>query len=398
MNITFLGQGYEPESKNSVGNHLLNILSQKGFHTFTGVSAFASEAGVIGLADNIEAAKNNFKKLNLIVGIDEEGTSKEALYEINNLKINSYIFYQTESPIFHPKIYLFEGEKETKLILGSSNLTARGLFGNVESSLLIEFSNKDKEGMQLLSELKEYYSGLFNFKDPNLFKISKSTIQDFIDRGIVPNETNRNRKHGKQPTVGKINDSTSGLKIPKRATAKIPSSFKGKPKTSKQVAKIIKELEISGDNKILPNNLIWRKMKLPQSDAQRVPFGTAITATVALSQARFKVNGVTIDQKTYFRNQVFNNLNWNKTKPKSNSYEEVNCEFDVTILGKHLGVFNLKISHDPVRIAGQGNTPTWLHWGDVLVEYLRKKTNVMGKTLNLYSPSADSKLFSIVIE
>lgn len=189
MNITFLGQGYEPESKNSVGNHLLNLLSQKGFHTFTGISAFASEAGVVGLADHIVSAKKNFKKLNLIVGIDQEGTSKEALREINNLKINSYIFHQEEPPIFHPKIYLFEGAKETKLILGSSNMTARGLFGNVESSLLVEFSNTDKEGKNLLAELKDYYKDLFNFTDPNLFKISVETIQDFIDKGIVPNET-----------------------------------------------------------------------------------------------------------------------------------------------------------------------------------------------------------------
>ena len=152
MKIIFLGQGYEPESKNSVGNHLLNLLSQKGFHTFTVISAFATEVGVVGLADYIVSAKNNFKKLNLIVGIDQEGTSKEALREINNLKINSYIFHQEEPPIFHPKIYLLEGAKETKLILGSSNMTARGLFGNVESSLHVEFSNTDKEGKNLLAE------------------------------------------------------------------------------------------------------------------------------------------------------------------------------------------------------------------------------------------------------
>jgi len=85
----------------------LKFLSQKVFHTFNGVSAFVSEAGIVGLSDHITYAKKNFKKLNLIVGIDQEGTSKEALLEINRLKINSYIFYQRELPIFHPKIYLF---------------------------------------------------------------------------------------------------------------------------------------------------------------------------------------------------------------------------------------------------------------------------------------------------
>lgn len=63
MNVIFLGQGYEPESKNSVENHLLNFLSQKSFHTFTGITSFASEAGVVGLADHIVSANKNFKKL-----------------------------------------------------------------------------------------------------------------------------------------------------------------------------------------------------------------------------------------------------------------------------------------------------------------------------------------------
>jgi hypothetical protein len=97
-----------------VGNYLISLLSKTNFHTFTGISAFASEAGILGLSEHIENAKKNFKTINLIVGIDEEGTSKEALFEINNLKINSFIFYQDESPIFHPKIYLFEGTKEVK--------------------------------------------------------------------------------------------------------------------------------------------------------------------------------------------------------------------------------------------------------------------------------------------
>jgi HKD family nuclease len=245
MKITFLGQGYEPESKNSVGNHLVSLLSQKEFHSFTGISGFASEAGILGLANHILNAKKYFKKLNLIVGVDQGKTSKEALREINNLNINAYIFHQREPAIFHPKIYLFEGHRKTKLILGSSNMTARGLFGNVESSLLLEFLNKDIAGKYLLRQLKDYYSGLFAFTDPNLFKISEKAIQDFIDNGIVPVETVMPRKYGKRQTVKKEKSRKSNLKIPPRASPKIPNSFKSKPITSKEVEKIMDELEIA---------------------------------------------------------------------------------------------------------------------------------------------------------
>lgn len=132
-----------------------------------------------------------------------------------------------------------------------------------------------------------------------------------------------------------------------------------------------------------PRFLVWQKLSLSKSDAQDVPAGTAITANLKLSQARFRINHIIIDQKTYFRNQVFNNLSWIQTKPNNNSYEESHCPFDITILGNPIGIYTLKLSHDPVRIAGQGNTPTWLHWGNTVLPFLQQ-TNITNRTLNLY--------------
>ncbi|MEJ7829711.1 MAG: phospholipase D family protein, partial [Segetibacter sp.] len=198
MTIKLLGQGFEATSLNAVGNYLINYLNQTNFHSFTAISAFASEAGIFGLSGHILSAKQNFqapKRITLVVGIDQQGTSMEALEEINNLDVESYIFYQSEAPIFHPKIYLFEGDQDTKLIVGSSNLTGTGLFMNVESSLLLEFSNNDSEGTILLNELKTYYQTLFNLTDPNLFRISDSVIADFAADGIVPDESTRRRTY-----------------------------------------------------------------------------------------------------------------------------------------------------------------------------------------------------------
>jgi len=44
MNITLLGQGFEPISDNSVGKTLIKFLADIKFHSFTGISAFASQA------------------------------------------------------------------------------------------------------------------------------------------------------------------------------------------------------------------------------------------------------------------------------------------------------------------------------------------------------------------
>jgi len=311
---------------------------------------------------------------------------------LKNLNVDSYIFHQSESPIFHPKIYLFEGTQQTKLIVGSSNLTGTGLFVNVEGSLLIEFDNNDPEGTILLNELKTHYQTLLDLTDPNLFPISDSVIADFVAKGIVPDETTRRRNFNKKS--GNLTQQPTGqqnsLNVPSRSAASIPSSFPRKPtSTSSSTTPPVIEATPPANNtqtqQITPSQnriLVWQKLSLSQSDAQRVPVGTAITGNLKLSQARFRVNNVFIDQTTYFRNKIFRSLTWVHTKPNNNSYEEAFCPFDITILGNSIGVYTLKLSHDPVRIAGQGNTPTWLHWGNSLIPFLQQN-NITGKTLHL---------------
>ncbi|SEW24705.1 PLD-like domain-containing protein [Chitinophaga sp. YR573] len=403
MKISFLGQGFEDKSVNAVGNHLVNFLSLTGFDSFTGISAFASESGVYGLSGFLNAAKNNFKHLNLIVGVDLEGTSKEALEEILALNINSYVFYQQEQPVFHPKIFLIEGAKETKIIIGSSNLTRGGLFTNVESSMLIEFDLNDKEGLALLSELKSYYQSLFDFSDPNLLKVSTSIIAELFSKGIIPDETTRRSNYAKRltGTSSGSSASTSTVIIQKRATAKVPSTFPSKPKTAGSSNATTSPQTIAQStitppiiNQAQQRVLVWQKLSLSRSDAQSVPTGTNGTGNLKLSQASFRLNGVLINHNTYFRNQVFQHLGWARTKPTSTTYEETICNFDVTILGTSHGLQPIKLSYDPIRISNQANTPSWLHWGNVLMSILQQ-TNVTGRTLNLYQLGNQS--FSIEI-
>ena len=388
MKISFLGQGIEPTSKNAVGNLLVKYLKEKKFNSFTGFSAFASEAGIYGLSGHINSAKKNFKNLTIIVGIDQGGTSKEALEEILSLNIESYIFYQKENPIFHPKFYLFEGTNDVKIILGSSNLTGTGLFTNIESSLLVEFNQTDKDGLALLSELKTYYKSLLNFTDPNIFKIDNKVINNFFLDGIVPDEATRKRNYSKGNSTSsgkKVNKS----KVPKRSVPKVPSSiFPSKSKKSKSATVVPIAATVPVTTVTTSKNLVWKKLKLSNSDAQDVPAGTAITGNLKLAQARFKLGTTVIDQKTYFRNQVFNKLNWVKTKPHSATYEETFGVFDISISGKPIGKFTLKLSHDSSRVAGQGNTPTWLHWGRTVIPVLQK-SSLSGKTLNLYEVNND---------
>ena len=340
----------------------------------------------------VAGARERYNSLSLIVGVDQEGTSREALTQILALDLSSYVFYQNEPPIFHPKIYLFEGANRKSLIVGSSNLTARGIFGNIESSLLIEFENDDPDGVRLLTDLKTYFTGLFQLNDPNLFRLTTALIESLAARGIVPSERTRQRKHQKRTTTDDgspvIDD---GLIIPRRATSRIPAPIRNRPAADPVLASVNEELEITEPAQ--QRALVWSKERLSRSDSQHVLQGSNPTGNLKLSQGGFRLNDILIDQETYFRNTIFNHLNWVRTKPNSTTYEESFCNFRIRILGNDRGTHSIKLSHDSVRVANQNNTPTWLHWGQLTA--ILQETNITGRTLNLYR--LENGLFEIEI-
>jgi len=398
MKTTFLGQGFESESNKSVGNTIIKLFKENKFSSFTGIFAFASEAGVVGLSECIASGAEIFKTLNLIIGIDQEGTSKNALIEINELGINSYIFYQKESPIFHPKIYLFEGENDTALIVGSSNLTARGLFGNIESSLMVEFKNDSAEGIQLLNEVKDYYSTLFDFSDPNLFKISSEIINQFVNEGIVPTRKVWKKKH-KKNTSNKEPQEENDLEIPKRSTVKIPSNFKGRYKSNKTVSKLITELEIKNDfefENIENNQVLWESGSLKERDLN-IPKGenTNPTGSMLFKKGTLK----DINTRHYFRDEVFQTLDWAfDTRQDRKHIERAIANIKIVISGIDYGIFPLKISHNTnsEHLEEVKQPASQLHWGDAKV--LIAQDELIGKTAILYKDVTVTNAFTLIIE
>jgi hypothetical protein len=399
MKISFLGQGFESESKKSVGNIIIKLFKENKFSSFTGISAFASEAGVVGLSECIASGAEFFETLNLIVGIDQEGTSKKALKEINALGINSYIFYQKESPIFHPKIYLFEGINDTTLIVGSSNLTARGFFGNVESSLMVEFKNDNSDGIKLLKEVKDYYRTLFDFTDRNLFKISPKIINQFVSEGIVPTRKIWEKKH-KKNTSNKTPLEENDLEIPKRPTVKIPSNFKGRYKSNKIVSKLITELEIDKNFEFENeenNEVLWQSGALTERDLN-IPKGETTNPTGSMLFKKGTLKD--IDQRHHFRDNVFNTLEWEFDITAGKTHlERAIAQIRFVINGTDYGVFPITITHNPRTDTAsykQKNSMTQLSWGET--KNLIAQDELIGKTATLYKDVTIADAFTLIIE
>ena len=241
MEVNFLSQGYEELSANAVGNFLIEYLQSNDYDSFTAFSAFTSLAGIQILKPSIEIAIENNTAINFILGINQKGTSKETLEFINNLNVNSNIFYHHPNIIFHPKIYIFEGRDKCKVIIGSSNLTGNGLFVNIESSVHFDLDIDKKEDLRLLNQIKTYYREIFDFNDPNLKKIDQNLIDELYSEGIIPSENEmkvdrllKNKQLKKDSKISNI--------FPKRKIPKIPVILKDKSvKTIAEPATVYKK-------------------------------------------------------------------------------------------------------------------------------------------------------------
>lgn len=104
------------------------------------LSAFAKRAGVARVQAALAALKASSSTLTTIVGVDHNGTSKEAVDDLFKLSDRLFIVHSTRPDVtFHPKAYLFKGATCATLLIGSSNLTAGGLFSNMELSVELTF-------------------------------------------------------------------------------------------------------------------------------------------------------------------------------------------------------------------------------------------------------------------
>lgn len=188
LEIRFIGQGLDKDG-DQLGSLITEALMDNNYNQFLAFVAFVSEGGV----ERLKSALNSFSNrgdINLFIGVDNKATSKEALELLLKNGINTYIFHTPNKHIiYHPKIYLFKGKYNFRLIVGSSNLTTTGLYQNVESSVLIEGTLD--EGKNVLKELEGFFSDFLNNTDDNLSALDRELIDVLDDADKIPSERSR---------------------------------------------------------------------------------------------------------------------------------------------------------------------------------------------------------------
>lgn len=220
--------------------------------------AFLKMTGVKYIEKSLMQSLEKDASFEIIAGLDFKTTDPKAMmYFINLSKENKNVHiycYGDRSEnktdiVFHPKIYLFKNQKQTSVVVGSSNMTAGGLESNFEvNSVFIE----DKPIIYLQAEsiynYIKYTDSLFIPNEEYVYKYSD------VFKAFEKDEKSAKKDKEIQKIITEINSDEKSLPgtIPSINTM-IIDLMKSKLKEGKKVvtlAEIYENLEKRIENPI----------------------------------------------------------------------------------------------------------------------------------------------------
>lgn len=267
--------------------------------------------------------------------------------------------------LFHPKaIHLVRQDGSPTALVGSANLTVKGLGHNVEAGLVIDCDDQTNEVINDIACAIDYWS---TSKDPGVYQVaSEDDAARLLDLGLVVPPAIRRRLRSANRARGSI-------------TGRGTRSTGWRPPMDQAVASELAEVEGAGElqgpvAEGAPEKVAiaaqWCK-RLRSSDAQQVQAGTNPTGKLRLAKSRFD-----IDQTAYFRDEFFGDQDWVQVDRQGTIYEEVHIPFYVSRHGSEPQPTTVRVDHAPHRVADQRNVPTVLGWGPELGRWLRDNDQI----------------------
>ncbi|QBZ98862.1 phospholipase D-like domain-containing protein [Flavobacterium sangjuense] len=192
MAVRFIAQGLDPGSNINAGNLIIESLQCNNYQSVDIFVAFVSTSGLRNIMDELQAFQAAGGAIRLYVGVNLNATSREALEALIASGIETYVIYSPNSIIYHPKIYVFNGAQVCRAIVGSSNLTASGLFQNVEASICYDFDNGNAEGTAFLNGITTQFDSIVNNTNNSCKLLTQPVLDVLIESKVVlPEAVNR---------------------------------------------------------------------------------------------------------------------------------------------------------------------------------------------------------------
>ncbi len=360
--------------------------------------AFVREGGLDVVE---EAIKPLAKHTKFFVGIRNDITSIQAIKRLLTMGVELYaVDTGSRNTIFHPKLYFAANTTQASVIIGSANLTFNGLHNNIEVSTLMMLDLSDPADKKFSNEATQAFAGMLNTHPQHVFLIKNEAHADeLFESGRLADEN-----------VIPAPPATSGIKKGERDDLPPMKLYKTvRPhKKSKSIKPVVSltvvdavsvEATIEADTTeptiVSPKYRVWESKELTERDLN-IPKseGTNPTGSMGWKKGEFD----DIDQRHYFREEVFADLEWipDSKRPK---WERAQARFEIVIKNINYGVFNLKLSHNTDTDSAtykQNNFMTQLHWGDV--KELVAKHDLLGRILYLYRKDTYPPEFTIEID
>jgi len=338
--------------------------------------AWAKRSGLGRIWDTLGDFRSAGGHVQLIIGVSEGGATKEGLELALDGADECYVFHDPRRT-FHPKVYFGSSNKERSLLVGSSNLTAGGLSWNYEASVWLDWAKGENDDLD--AAVTGWFARLLG-ESKSCLPLTKELIDQMSSSGdiVIGTEARARRVQSKRSDTPEDTDSSvtttvNGLFQPVSVgLRKLPGlSKKLAPITQPTAPPAASPTAPGGETPALNDATAAGHPPLPLDDVVRRWFKEMDhTAAQQVKSARSNPTGnlrlsqedAPINHKVYFRENFFAGLPWTPSDGKV-SEQEVLVRFRVWIDGQDLGEQDLRLSHDPRRIAGQGNVPTVLHWG-----------------------------------
>src|SRR6266567_4514827 len=145
MRISFLRPIDQFAGKDRLLERLRQHLSDSGLSHMRLVVAYAKIGPLLRLQSLFDAWSRQGKTVEAIFGIDQRGTSMQALEFAVKHFTRTYICHTLADSTFHAKFYLFSGDRLAICIYGSHNMTVGGTETNLESGTQLEISRPGEE-------------------------------------------------------------------------------------------------------------------------------------------------------------------------------------------------------------------------------------------------------------
>lgn len=336
-------------------------------HSMRIIVAWAKRSGLARVADHLAAFRDRGGTIQAIAGVSEGGATRQGLAGLLEQTDEAWIFHD-RGRTFHPKVYVAEGEEHGLLLVGSHNLTSGGLAWNYEAGLLCRLDFNDPGDLQIRDAVRDYFDRLVSDRgvcirltegrlaailaNPSLF------IQD-EDQIRRPNAAGSDVPEDDDGPTADVPLTPSDPVFGRSAEAKRRALMLPGSTPAVQPERTPAPIYGSVAGSRVPVIAAKRWFKLLDGTAAQRPPGpnTNPTGNLRLSQEAFH-----IDHTSYFHEVFFGGMSWRPSETIAGQ-DELWLAFETVVDGDYLGAVNLRISHKPARISGQGNVPSVLHWG-----------------------------------